>query len=194
MEYKTVLLNSEAYSKMRKAKEAMANKTKSKISFSDLVNETFGKDIELLGLDSGLLAYVKDACNSIKKRDYVKGIILFGSVARGTYNEHSDIDLFIVVDDKISPIEALESVAEIARRLGKTASSLRAKRLPSSLNPMVVQSRQLAEVKSIYLDILDYGIVIYDPDGEMKEFMDSLRLVKHKRQYTEYGEVLEWSP
>ena len=43
----------------------------------------------------------------------LKHIILYGSYARGSATEHSDIDLLIVLEDKVKPGEEIDRMIEI---------------------------------------------------------------------------------
>ena len=50
-------------------------------------------------IDPKIMDIVKKYVDVILKNYKVKAIILFGSYAKGTYNEDSDIDIAIVTDD-----------------------------------------------------------------------------------------------
>lgn len=60
---------------------------------------------------------VKKACKELKKTlENIKGIVLFGSVATGTADRQSDIDLFVLVeDDQASNQRAAHEVAKSLR-------------------------------------------------------------------------------
>ena len=44
--------------------------------------------------------YLKYVINTIRQTIPVSSIWLFGSYAKGTYNKHSDLDIFVVTPDK----------------------------------------------------------------------------------------------
>ena len=49
-------------------------------------------------------------------KQFLKGeyqLILFGSRARGEESEHSDVDLMVILDDKISNFETKEKIRDI---------------------------------------------------------------------------------
>jgi len=43
----------------------------------------------------------------------IRQVILYGSYARGDYNEDSDVDVLIVVSDDVNPVEVEESLSDL---------------------------------------------------------------------------------
>lgn len=63
---------------------------------------------------------IKVIKEELKKRKIkVLKIILFGSRAKGNYNEHSDWDFFVIINKKISFIEKWNIIDEIKIKLAK---------------------------------------------------------------------------
>ena len=62
---------------------------------------------------------IKDAVEEFRKEikklygNRLKHIILYGSYARGSATEHSDIDLLIVLEGKVKPGEEIDRMIEI---------------------------------------------------------------------------------
>lgn len=62
---------------------------------------------------------VKKACEELEKTlENIKGIVLFGSVATGTADRQSDIDLFVLVEDEQASNQ--RAAHEVAKSLGNT--------------------------------------------------------------------------
>ena len=40
--------------------------------------------------------------DKLKNIEYINGILLFGSIAKGRYNEYSDIDILVIINNNIS--------------------------------------------------------------------------------------------
>ena len=67
-------------------------------------------------------ASLKKVTNALKDQDYVLGIFLYGSFARGDFGPKSDIDIFIIISNKIylnktnDILASLETKRPFARR------------------------------------------------------------------------------
>lgn len=53
-------------------------------------------------IDDTIFVLIKKFYDALKVKIKVDHIFLYGSYANGTYNEWSDIDLAVIVDDKIN--------------------------------------------------------------------------------------------
>ncbi len=79
--------------------------------------------IDSIPLPDGLACELESLLSSIRSDPSVRTIILFGSTARGTRNEHSDIDLLVLVDDAVNH-EPLTSVKIRMQAIGKISFPL----------------------------------------------------------------------
>ncbi len=72
--------------------------------------------------NNALLSTVKQIITEeIEKAGYkVEAIYLFGSRARGDYNENSDWDFFAVTDRDLSKEDSIEIELHIRRKMAKT--------------------------------------------------------------------------
>lgn len=110
--------------------------------------------------------------------DSLLAIVLYGSVARGTASETSDIDLLIIQrEPSASYYERLERVLEAERTLDASeAYRLLARRgLSPSVSPLLLSEEEARENRYIFLDMLDEGIVLFERDGFFTSRMDDLR-------------------
>lgn len=86
----------------------------------------------------------------------MKGVILYGSYARGDYNEHSDIDIMILVDIKEEEIHHFEnaiydSAFDSEMKYGK------------SLSPVIKNAKQFeywSDTLPFYRNIVKEGIKV----------------------------------
>ena len=192
MDYKTLLVNVKAYSKISKAKEMLSKRLGQGLSFSDVINETLGKSAEFLDTDESLGVYVKTVAEMLGKIESVLGVMLFGSVAKGAYKQYSDIDVFIVIGGEEDKSAMLRHLYKIQKNLEDDGMSLFREALPSSISPLIRRREELDNFLPIYLDLLDYGIVLYDYKSTLANFLNKIRKIKHEREYTQYGEVVRW--
>lgn len=102
----------------------------------------------------------------------IVGILIFGSFARGEAFDSSDIDVLLIINSSI-PIERdlYEKVDRL--KLGGREISVTIVHLP----------KEVSDVGSLWLEVALDGIVIYDPDIKVSQF---LMLVK---QYILKGSV-----
>lgn len=128
---------------------------------------------------SQIMRYVTDAITPVFKEQII-GVALFGSAARGTMQENSDIDLLIV----------LSSGVVIERDLYD--------RLPShsiaghSVSPSIVELPNTTEeaLGSLWLEVALEGCILLDTDFQLSRLLISVRSEivsgKVKRQFA-YG-------
>ncbi len=192
MEYKTTLLNEKAYSRLNRAKSALSARAGRRYSSSDLVNEVLSSSIDYLGIGDDLRRYINAVAGILGKKGYVLGVMLFGSVAKGSFDAYSDIDLLIVVDESVKKMAVLQDLMDARRSLGESEALLFREHLPTSISPLVMRTGEFGEFAPIYLDFLDYGITLYDYRDTLSGIMSSIRKVRHRREYTQYGEMVTW--
>ncbi len=101
-------------------------------------------------------------------------LVLFGSVARGTAKQESDIDLLIILKDAPdSYYNRLEPVVDIELELRKEAfETTGAEPIFSSI---VLSKQEAMENRNIFLDMLDASIILYDKDDFFKKRLDELK-------------------
>ncbi len=65
-----------------------------------------------INLSEKIIGFLKIFLDNISKINNIEKIILFGSRARGDYNENSDIDIFVVTKEDASIEEEIYIMAE----------------------------------------------------------------------------------
>ncbi|MDE1810543.1 MAG: nucleotidyltransferase domain-containing protein [Candidatus Micrarchaeota archaeon] len=193
MDYKSMLLNGTAYGVMARAKERLAEEFGKGTSFSDVIIETLGREMRFAGIDEELKSYIGEVAETVAKNTGVLGVLAYGSVVKGTSNAYSDIDMLVVIEDGSSKIDAILAVTEARKRQAAEEAELLKRRLPTSISPLVLHNRELDNFMPIHFDFLDYGIVLYDYRRTLEKFMERVRGMKHKREYTMLGEVIRWA-
>ena len=101
----------------------------------------------------------------------LRSLVLFGSVARGQSTARSDIDLLVIADG------FPWSLRERRRPLLAAWSRARARRgLPAVEWNLVTKSPEEARSHSpLYLDIVEYGILLVDREGFFRTVLDGMR-------------------
>lgn len=115
-----------------------------------------------------LFEYLFDS-DTVERSLFAKGIIVYGSVARGEANENSDIDLFVVYDPNPDGLETeyedpIEKTSKSSRMAGG-AIDIETERVVSEEWFSVSEFHDGLGAGSQFLrNVLDEGIVLYDPE------------------------------
>ncbi len=129
-----------------------------------------------------LIAYAMDFCSFLLRSEtgkYIDRIILFGSVARGDFDNESDIDIFIDTDKNI------EDTAEKILKSFKKSETNEKWRLKGLKNTISLQSGKIEKWK-LYRSVISSGILLYGrfeemPKGAKYYYMLSLNFSKMDR-------------
>lgn len=126
-----------------------------------------------LELDFPYMHDVKRYCRNLVKSLNPRAILIYGSVAKGTFGVGSDIDLLVISDSLPSNfLNRLEVLSELndteapLEPLGYTTTEVDKIIKTGKLNPTV-------------LDVLENGLVLYD-DGYFSEVRSLFMKIKKK--------------
>ena len=121
---------------------------------------------------SEIIAYVYDFLSMVFERglgEKIEEIILFGSVAKKSFDKKSDIDLFFNVKDKKDSKEAEESLKSVLKSFEVKAEKtwgLKKVKLPISF---IVGSLEDEVWKELRDEIISSGVLLYGHYKEMPE-------------------------
>lgn len=190
MRYKTIMLGTNGYAKLASAKRAMRKKSGLKLSFEDLILDLIGSNLDLAPMDERLKLFIKKASLAMSELPKVDGILLFGSVAKGTYNQYSDIDIAIFTSGK--KLASLKQVIALKKSLSADAITLMKLNLPHALSPIVLDKEDTRIFKPFYFDLADFGIILYERGDRVSDFVNSMKWKEHRRQIVKGIEVVNW--
>ena len=190
MKYKTIMLSLSGYARLARAKKVFSDRIGLELSFNEFVSEMLCNNIEFLDIDDKLKSYIAGFVDKVSLLDGVRGVLIFGSIPKGTYNENSDIDLLVVV--KSGSNGMLGKIDEIAYSMHKEGTALMSANLPSLINPIVINEKNLMAFRPLYFDIADYGVVLYEKGHVLTDMIYAFKKRKHSRQVVDNMEVLTW--
>jgi predicted nucleotidyltransferase len=190
MQYKTIMLDREGYARLAQAKRVLRRRSGLKLSFNDVIGELAGHRLEFSDMDEELRAYIMEFAGKAAKLEQVEGVLLFGSVAKGTYNEYSDIDVLIVAGD--GKVVVLKEILGLTAGLARRGRKLMERGMPSLISPVILNARDLREFRPFYFDFADYGMILYERNNILTDFIYSIRKMKHRRESVNNVEVITW--
>ncbi len=103
--------------------------------------------------------------------DNLISLVLYGSVARGTAKEESDIDLLIILKDAPDTYyERLEPVIDIEISLLKSISGT-----APMFSSLILSKEEAMENRNIFLDMIDGSVILYDKKDFFKNRLEELK-------------------
>lgn len=190
MKYKTIMLDINGYSRLAEAKEALGKRMGITLSFNDMILELVSKNPDFLNIDDGMKDYISGFVDAMKGFDYVVGVLLFGSVAKESFGEHSDIDVLVLT--KPGGKGHLAEIMDKASGNKEGGDKLMERGLPSLISPVILSVDDLKTFRPFYLDLADYGVVLYEKGHILSDFIYGIRRMRHKRESINNAEVLVW--
>ncbi len=111
---------------------------------------------------------------SVRFGDNLISFILYGSVARGTAGNDSDIDLLIILEDAPEIYyKRLEPVIEIELKLrGNTFETTGTAPIFSCI---ILSREEAMENRNIFLDMIDASVILYDKDDFFKKRLKEIK-------------------
>ena len=191
MGYKTIMLNLDSYARLSRARDALRKRSGLKLSFNDLVMGLVSNSLEFADMEDALKDFIAKFVEKVGKMDSVMGVLLFGSVARGEYNEYSDIDVLVVTESQRS-ID-FKRVMDTAAGTKTDSYLLMERGLPSLISPVVLSRKELGSFRPFYLDFAEYGMILYERGHLLSDFIYSIKRVRHRREYINNVDVLTWA-
>ena len=188
--YKQTLLDENAYNALIDAKAVIQATSNRKVTFSDVINEFIKKKVNFLKLDMDIQNYILTFVDQVKQDKNVLGIMLFGSIARGTFNSYSDIDILVVVDGNV--LTYFDKLEQIIKEIDPMRQKLVAKGLHLYISEVILKKEDLAEFRPFYISLLEEGTILYEKDGILSEFISNLKKIRYAWVKMGNNLVLEW--
>ena len=167
--WRQTMLKEDAYNVLKEMKENAVKVYGKKMSFGDIIKESLNKELSISLLDDTVKGYLQAYIHELNKNDDIIGAVLFGSLAKRTWNEYSDIDLLIVVES--DPMKCLHYTDEIDKKLYGIQKEIFEKGYGFYVSPLIVTVDSLHENRMIYSEIRKSGIILFDRDNILRNFM-----------------------
>ena len=191
-ERKPIMLNTEVYIKLRKLLESYSKQTNRSYSFSDAIEFLLRGPTFIYASDAGIRDYILAFVAKITRNEDILGVLLFGSVAKGTYSRTSDIDIMIISASGF--LDTLREISVCLQELDSLYVELLLKKgMLMNITPLIITRTSLKEFNPIYFDFADYGIPLFDRNMVLEKFLVDIEHMSHTRKPYMSGEILEWA-
>ncbi len=187
--YSAIMAKESIYNRLLIARNNLSLQAKTNSSISDVLQYLLQRTLLQINLSTELRDYILETVKIVSQDKDVWGIALFGSVAKNSYNDLSDIDFLIVVDDEYKYTKTLW---EIRKKLLPMEENFIKNGKYYRFSPFVLSKSDLRDIIPLYFDIVDYGIIMYERDKILTDFFDRVRALPHKRRITSVGMELKW--
>jgi predicted nucleotidyltransferase len=188
--YKQTLLREDAYNQLVAAKERLRSLYERRITLSDAINLMIGRRLNLLYLPKEMQEYISGFVKIASEDRQVLGVLLFGSVAKGTYGKYSDIDLLVMVRGRAK--EHLQPVHEMVQSANPLADRLADTGIYSYITPIVLGSDNSGRFSPLYAAFVDEGITLFDRDGALAGFLSDVGRMGYTREELAGAMVIRW--
>ncbi len=190
-EYRQMLLDAKTHGEIKVAKGIISSLSGRRASSSDVIDEFIGRRVRFLSLQKEIRDYINAFVDSASLDKHVLGILLFGSVARNSFNNYSDIDLLVIIDgnaleryDHINGI--IEGVDRMRRPIIDSGMHLR-------IRPLLLSLKELHSFRPIYIDFLEEGIVLFERRDTLFGFINEIRRsVAYEKKIVNGNVVVKW--
>ena len=160
------------------------------MTFSDIITEFVGKAAKFMSLPKSIKDYINAFSGIVSKHPNVCGIMLFGSVAKNSYDKDSDVDMLIVVDE--NKINAYDFITDAKMQVENLRENFLKEEYHFRISATILDKAELKDFRPIYFDLLSYGIILYEKGATLTDFLNEVRGIWHEHILTENGEVLRW--
>jgi len=120
---------------------------------------------------------------------------LFGSVARGTMNETSDIDFLIIAENLPNGrVKRVREFMNVEKAVGSLLHEAQKSRVFAELSPVLKTPAEVEIGSPLFLDMLEDGKILYDREMFLKMQFEGLqaRLKKLGAKRVWWGEAWYW--
>ena len=121
--------------------------------------------------------------------DKLVSLVVYGSVARGDARRDSDLDVLIIVDDKLprSRLERIKTYLKAEDKILDLLDKLIDEGYAIEISPIIKSVEEAKYTSPLYLDMVEDAVIIYDKNNFFQQI-----LLKLKKKLEELGAERIW--
>lgn len=190
-EYRQMLIDQRVHDDISSGKAILRKLSGRKLSSREVIEEFLGRRVRFLKLRKEIRDYINAFTSAAASERYVTGVMLFGSVARGSFGRHSDTDMLVVVEgnaaDRFESINGLVNSAEPLRK------ALAAEGFNLRISPVLVSVSDLSSFRPMYIGMLEDGIVLFERNDTLFTFLNDIRRsVEYEKTIVNGTAMIKW--
>ena len=186
-----LLVDESTLRELKSAKQLLSIASGRRATSRDVIEEFVGRRLRFLLLKRELRDYISGFVDKISRNEKILGVMLFGSVARGTYWKESDTDILIAVRGRA--IDIIEEVEEAIDEVEGLRIPLVQSEFFLRIRPLVLAEDDLKLFRPIYLSIVEDGVILFERRETLTNFTyDVRRNVEWRKEIVEGEVVLKW--
>lgn len=190
-DYKQMLIDNKTHNEISEAKRILGSNYGRRVNSREAIHELLGKKVAYLVLKQEIRSYINEFVGETASNRDVKGVMLFGSVARNSYSSYSDIDLLIVLNGRA--LEHFESINDLIEGVDHLRKPLMKLGLHLRINPMLLSEKDLHSFRPIYIAFAEEGIVLYEKNEVLTNFISEVkREVAYESGTVNNVAVIKW--
>jgi predicted nucleotidyltransferase len=190
-EYRQMLIDRRTHDDIAAAKRILSSLSGKRISSKGAIDELLGRRMRFLTLRKDVRDYINAFVSEAALDRKVLGVLLFGSVARNNFRNDSDIDLLVVVEGKI--IDSFDEINDMINKVEGVRKPIIASGLYLRIRPLMLSKDELQSFRPIYLNILDDGVVLFERNDTLFNFLNDIRKdVDYERSVVGNSVVVRW--
>ena len=186
-----LLVDESTLRELKSAKQLLSIASGRRATSRDVIEEFVGRRLRFLLLKRELRDYISGFVDKISRNEKILGVMLFGSVARGTYWKESDTDILIAVRGRA--IDIIEEVEEAIDEVEGLRIPLVQSEFFLRIRPLVLAEDDLKLFRPVYLSIVEDGVILFERGETLTNFTyDVRRNVEWRKEIVEGEVVLKW--
>jgi predicted nucleotidyltransferase len=168
-----MLIDDKTHNEISEATRILASNYGRRVSSREAIHELLGRKVAYLVLKPEIRSCINEFVGQIASNRDVKGVMLFGSVARNSYSSYSDIDLLIVLNGRA--LEHFESINDLIESVDHLRKPLLKLELHLRITPMLLSEKDLHSFRPIYITFAEEGIVLYEKNEVLTNFISEVK-------------------
>lgn len=191
-DYKQMLIDEQAHTYIKDAKRLLGRTDGKQLSSKEVINELIGRRVRYLRLGKEIKGYINEFVSNAASDRNVRGLLLFGSVAKNTFGRYSDIDIMVLVNVE-DALGYLNKINKAIKDAEPARENLVGKGLYLRISPLVLSTSEFDNFRSIYINFVEEGIILFERMDSLTDFLNNIkRNVNYEHIQINDVPVIKW--
>ena len=185
-----LMVDSITYTNLDAYRTYLQKEWKRRVTFSESIAELLRDPLFFVNIDDNIRYYLDAFVSNLCRSENIMGIVLYGSIARKNFSQFSDIDTLILSNSSF--LSSLELVEQTINKLEPLRRGLLvSKGNFLNISPLILTPPDLEELHPIFFDIAEQGIILFERNRIITNFISRIRKIKHERN--DEMDMIQWT-